>query len=162
MSNEIEFITPPNTLRAKMGSSFKGFSSDAVAKAEAALADMSGEFEAWLADEVTKLEAADAVVRTAGTEAAVNEKALESLYLRAHDLKGLGTTYGYPLVSRIAGSLCTLIDNAEARARAPRKLLHAHVDAIKASVAAKATSVDHPIGAVLAMELEKKVAAFTG
>ena len=162
MSNEIEFITPPNTLRAKMGSSFKGFSSDAIAKAEAALADLSGEFEAWLHDEVARLEAADAVVRAASVDAAVNESALEGLYLRAHDLKGLGSTYGYPLVSRIAGSLCTLIDNAEARARAPRKLLHAHVDAVKAAVAAKATSVDHPIGAILAGELEKKVAAFSG
>ena len=30
----------------------------------------------------------------------------ENLYFRAHDLKGLGATYGYPLVTRIAGSLC--------------------------------------------------------
>lgn len=137
MSNDVEFITPPNTLRAKMGSGFKGFSSDAVAKAEAALADMSGEFEAWLAEEVVKLDAADAALRQTGD---VNDpKLVEGLYLRAHDLKGLGATYGYPLVSRIAGSLCMLIDNPEARAKAPRKLLHAHVDAIKAAVASKAT-----------------------
>ena len=37
------------------------------------------------------------------------EEAISLIFRVAHDLKGQGTTFGYPLVTQIAGSLCDFI-----------------------------------------------------
>ena len=158
MSNSAQVIRPPNTLRLKVGGGFGGIDADAIAKAEAALQAMSSQFGQWLQDELAKLDAAQAAVRAQG----LNAETAEGLYFRAHDLKGLGATYQYPLVTRIAGSLCKLLDDPARRAEAPLVLLDAHIDAIKAVVRDEIKTDEHPTGRILAETLEAKVAAYRG
>ncbi|MGH6957226.1 MAG: Hpt domain-containing protein [Caulobacteraceae bacterium] len=146
-------IQVPNTLRLKVGGRLGAIDPAAIARAEAALKSLSGNFAEWLADEVAKLEAARQRVRAEGPTA----EASENLYLRAHDLKGLGATYEYPLVTRIAGSLCKLIDDADKRANAPFFLIDAHIDAIKAAVKGGIQSDTDPVGRALVAELERRV-----
>ena len=155
MSNPPQVIRPPNPLRAKVGG-FGGIDADAIAKAEAALKAMSAQFGQWLQDEVAKLDQTQADIRTKGytTETA------EALYFRAHDLKGLGTTYQYPLVTRIAGSLCRMLDDADKRMKAPLPVIDAHIDAIKAVVRDQIQTDDHPVGRTLAETLEARVAEY--
>ena len=151
-------INVPNALKAKVGGGLAALNANAIAAAEAALKELSGNFAQWLNDEVTKLEAARANVRTQG----LTPQTTEALYLRAHDLKGLGATYEYPLVSRIAGSLCKLIDEPETRLTAPMVLVDAHIDAIKAAVRDEIRDEEHPVGRLLCAELELRVRAHTG
>jgi hypothetical protein len=147
-------IPPPNALKLKVGGGRLGaIDPAAIAKAEAALKSLANNFSQWLADEITKLEAARQQVRAQGATI----ETMENLYLRAHDLKGLGTTYGYQLITRIAGSLCRLIDDKEKRASAPLDLVDAHIDAIKAAVRDDIKTDDHPVGRVLVEELERRV-----
>ena len=143
-----------NTLKLKVGGRFGAIDPNAIAKAEAALKSLSGNFAQWLQDEVVKLESARARVRAEG----VNTETMEQLYLRAHDLKGLGSTYEFPLITRIAGSLCRLIDDKDKRLSAPMTLIDAHIDAIKASVRDSIKTDEHPVGRALILELEHKVA----
>jgi chemotaxis protein histidine kinase CheA len=154
--NTGQMIQVPNTLRLKVGGAGRIGAIDpaAIAKAEAALKSLSGNFAQWLQDEITKLEAARQQVRAEGMTA----ETMESLYLRAHDLKGLGTTYGFPLITRLAGSLCRLIDEKDKRTSAPMALIDAHIDAIKAAVRDDIKDDLHPVGATLAKELEARVA----
>lgn len=150
-------IQPPNALRLKVGGGRLGaIDAAAIAKAEAALQSLSGNFAQWLNDEVGKLEAARQGVRTSG----VNVESMETLYLRAHDLKGLGSTYGFPLITRIAGLLCRLIDDKDKRLDAPMPLIDAHIDAIKAAVRDSIKGEDHPVGKALVQELESRVREF--
>lgn len=158
MSNSAQVIRPPNTLRMKVGGGFGGIDANAIAKAEQALKAMSAQFGQWLQDEIVKLEAAQSAIRTQG----LNVETAEALYFRAHDLKGLGATYQYPLVTRLAGSLCRLLDDPAQRAHAPVKLLDAHIDAIRAVVRDQIQTDDHPTGRVLAEALEAEVAAHRG
>lgn len=148
----VQVIQTPNLLRLKVGGRFGGIDAAAIAKAEAALKSLSGNFTQWLNDELAKLEDARAQVHTDGLTTAT----AELLYLRAHDLKGLGATYEFPIVTRIAGSLCKLIDDDNKRHSAPMLLIDAHIDAIKAAVRADS----HPVGRKLAEELEERVRAF--
>nr|WP_309093092.1 Hpt domain-containing protein [Phenylobacterium sp.] len=148
-------IQPSNALRLKVGGGRLGaIDASAIAKAEAALKSLSGNFAQWLNDEVAKLEAARQAVRADG----VTADTMETLYLRAHDLKGLGATYGFPLITRIAGLLCRLIDDKAKRTDAPMPLIDAHIDAIKAAVRDDIKDVEHPIGKALVQELERRVA----
>lgn len=155
MSNPAQVINPPNMLRAKVGGRFGGINAEAIAKAEEALKAMSGQFSQWLQDEILKLDAAQGAIRAQGytTETA------EGLYFRAHDLKGLGTTYQYPLVTRLAGSLCKLMDDPIKRMEAPLVLIDAHIDAIRAVVRDRIQTDDHPTGRILSETLEAQVAA---
>src|SRR5690606_36257994 len=89
-----QVIRPPNPLRAKVGGGFGGIDASAIARAEEALKAMSAQFGQWLNDEVAKLDKAQADIRSQG----YSPETAEALYFRAHDLKGLGTTYEYPLV----------------------------------------------------------------
>jgi len=147
-----EVIQVPNMLKLKVGGR-GGIDMAAIAKAEAALKSLSGNFAQWLNDEIVKLEAARQDVRAQGLTA----ETVETLYLRAHDLKGLGATYEFPLITRLAASLCKLIDEPETRLSAPMFLVDAHIDAIKACVRDDIKVDTHPVGKVLAAELEGRV-----
>jgi chemotaxis protein histidine kinase CheA len=154
--NSGQMTQTPNLLRPKLGVGRLGaLDPAAIAKAEAALKSLSGNFSQWLHDEIAKLEAARLALRTDG----VSAQTMEALYLRAHDLKGLGTTYGFPLITRVAASLCVLTDDVEKRANAPMSLVDAHIDAIRAAVAQDIKSDEHPVGRALAETLEAQVAA---
>lgn len=158
MSNSAQVIRPPNTLRLKVGSSFGGIDALAIAKAEEALKAMAGQFSQWLDDEIVKLDKAQADIRAQG----YNAQTAEALFFRAHDLKGLGTTYQYPLVTRMAASLCKLLDDPAKRLAVPALLIDAHVDAIKAVVRDKIQTADHPTGKMLVETLEARAAEYTG
>lgn len=150
-----EVIQVPNMLKLKVGGR-GGIDMAAIAKAEAALKSLSGNFAQWLNDEIVKLEAARQDVRAHGLTA----ETVETLYLRAHDLKGLGATYEFPLITRLAASLCKLIDDPDTRLSAPMFLVDAHIDAIKACVRDDIRVDTHPVGKVLAAELEGRVGQY--
>ena len=152
--NPGQLIQVPNTLRLKVGGRFGAIDPSAIAKAEAALKSLSGNFSQWLQDEVVKLETARLRVKTEG----VSLETMESLYLRAHDLKGLGATYEFPLITRIAASLCRLIDDKDKRLTASMVLIDAHIDGVKAAVRDNIKTDDHPVGKILVTELERRVA----
>ena len=153
MSNPAQITPPTNSLRLKVGGGF-GINADAIAKAEEALKAMAAQFGQWLNDEIVKLDKAQADIREQG----YTPVTAEALYFRAHDLKGLGTTYEYPLVTRIAGSLCKMLDDADRRMAAPIAILDAHIDAIRAVVRDQIQTDEHPTGRALAETLEARVA----
>jgi len=154
VSNSAQVIRPPNTLRLKVGGAFGGIDAGAIAKAEEALKAMSSQFGQWLEDEIVKLDKAQTDIRAQG----YNAETAEALYFRAHDLKGLGATYQYPLVTRLAGSLCRMMDDPAKRMAAPLRLIDAHIDAIKAVVRDQIQTDEHPVGRALAESLEAGVA----
>ncbi len=133
------------------------FDEDAIARAEAKLRDLSVEFDVWMAEEIDKLHHA----RLAAREAGWSDAALDALFAAAHDAKGLGATYDYPLVTEIAGSLCRMIETPEARLIARRRLplIDAHVESMRAAVRDRVKTCDHPIGQALLRELRRHVEA---
>jgi hypothetical protein len=152
----VALIQPPNALRSRLGGRLPNIDPSAIAKAEAALKGLSAQFGEWLRDEVAKLEAAHAVLKAEGPTRA----AMDGVYARAHDLKGLGTTYEFPLVTRIAGSLCKLLGEGEVRTRAPVALVSAHVETIRACVRDNVRDSENPVGRALAEQLEQSVNAY--
>ncbi|HWA61876.1 MAG TPA: Hpt domain-containing protein [Caulobacteraceae bacterium] len=156
--NPGQVIQAPNTLRLKVGGRLGGIDPAAIAKAEAALKSLSGNFAQWLQDEVTKLENARARIRAEG----LSPETTENLYLRAHDLKGLGATYEYPLVTRIAASLCKMIDDPATRMAAPMVLVDAHIDAIRAAVRNQTQTDADPTARATIEALEKHVKEMLG
>jgi chemotaxis protein histidine kinase CheA len=131
------------------------FSEEALSRADKALEAMSGSFEKWLDADIAKLQAA----RLEAAQAGWSDAALDALWRAAHDLKGMGGTYGYPLATQLAASLCRLTETEAGKraARANPALVDAHVDGLRATVRDHITSDAHPAGRALVQMLETKV-----
>ena len=157
-NNAGQVIQVPNALRLKIGGGAVALDNNVIARAEAALKSLSGQFSQWLQDEIDKLDASRAAIQQQGQTA----ETMEFLYLRAHDLKGLGTTYEFPIITRIASSLCKLLDEPDKRAQPPMFLIDAHIHTIKAAVRDNIRDAGHPIGKVLVEELEGQVKDLLG
>lgn len=153
-SIDVRSVQAPNALRDRLGSRLGRIDPEAIARAEAALKSLSSQFGQWLEDEVLKLEAARAVIRDQG----LSRSAMDQVYTHAHDLKGLGSTYEFPIITQIAGSLCRLLGEADMRLQAPLYLVDAHIDAIRAAVRANIKTDEDPIGRNLVGTLEQQVA----
>jgi hypothetical protein len=145
-------IPPSNSLKLKVGQG-RGIDPVALARAEAAVKHLADNFDQWMQDEINKLD----TVRARITAEGYNAETAESLFLRSHDLKGLGATYGYPVVTSIADSLGKLISDPATRLQAPLRLLDAHIAAIKAAVRTGIRDVDNPIAKALLDELRARV-----
>lgn len=133
------------------------FAADAHEKADRALEDMADHMLDWLRADIESLQLA----RTAAVGDGWDAASMETLHDVAHNLKGLGATYGFPLATQIAGSLCDLIENDAGKAcvRADPKLALAHVDALRAVVRDDIRDEGHPVGRALLLELRRQVAA---
>jgi Hpt domain len=123
-----------------------------ISKAEDALSILKQEFGGWMEREVERLENA----LTAFLAAPATERA--NFFRAIHDMRGQAGTFGFPLAGRIADNLCRLLDAA---VQVPNDIVSAHVLAIRAVVRENATTMDHPVGSLLAMSLEKVTAALT-
>lgn len=147
-------IERPNELRQKVGGSL---SPALVQKAEHAVSNLAQDFEQWLNDAVTALHNAHQKLisdpNQTVTSSGFDKAALE--------VKSLGETYGYPLITRISHSLFRLIVKTPHGHTPPSALLEAHVNTIRALLRDKVRDAQNPLGTTLAAELEKRVAETT-
>ena len=120
-----------------------------IARAEAALDRLSVHFSAWMAEEMGLLDSARQSARQQG----LNPDTGERLNFHAHEVKGLASTFGFPVVTHIAGSLCKLIEDPDTRLTAPLFLVDAHIDAIAAALRAGIQELDHPTSVALVHEV---------
>jgi chemotaxis protein histidine kinase CheA len=123
-------ITQPNPLRKVLRRVAEKDLDDPVARAEKALAGLSGEFRNWMAIESDRLAAAYATILKRG----FNNATREELFRAAHDIKGDAATFGFPSAGAAAESLCRIIEHAPDLAQVPTQLIAHHINAIQAIV----------------------------
>ena len=123
-------ITQPNPLRKVLRRIAEQDLDDPVARAEAALASMSGEFDIWMGIETERLAAAHAAILKDGFTSFTREE----LFRAAHDIKGDAATFGYPSAGAAAESLCRVIEHAPDLVQVPSDLIAHHINAIQAIV----------------------------
>ena len=125
-----QVISQPNPLRRMVRHADEKEIDDPVARAEQALAGLSGEFSEWMRVECDRLSAAHAAIRRNG----VTPESREELFRAAHDIKGDAATFGFPTAAAAAESLCRIIEHAPDFAKVPDELIQHHVNAIQAIV----------------------------
>lgn len=155
-NQDVEIVNPPNMLQIKIGGPISAGDLHLIEKAEDAIKDLRHEFGAWLEEEVQKLEDAAKLVREKGLKGDEGEQ----LFICAHDLRGVGSTYEFPIITRLAASLTKLIDMDEKRQKASKALALAHVDAIRAALSQNIRDTNDAVAAALAGELEVQSSEF--
>jgi HPt (histidine-containing phosphotransfer) domain-containing protein len=123
-------ITQPNPLRKVLRRVAEKDLDDPVARAEKALAGLSGEFKNWMAIESQRLAAAYAAILKNG----FSDLASQELFRAAHDIKGDAATFGFPSAGAAADSLCRIIEHAPDLGAVPPQLIAHHINAIQAIV----------------------------
>jgi chemotaxis protein histidine kinase CheA len=125
-----QMITQPNPLRKVLRRVADKDLDDPVARAEKALACLSGEFKSWMESETGRLAKAHAAILRHGFTAATREE----LFRAAHDIKGDAATFGFPSAGAAAESLCRIIEHAPDLDAVPSNLIAHHINAIQAIV----------------------------
>lgn len=151
MAKKAEIIQLPNTLKAKVGGG--GYlDSDILSRAEKAVENLQQEFSDWLVGDINQL-----TENAKQFAAARSATAAKDLFRAAHDLRGQASTYGFPLIARIAASLSKLISHYGAIETLPVALVVAHVEAIQVIYREKIKDTSNLMALTLTEELEGRV-----
>lgn len=79
----------------------------------------------------------------------------------AHDMKGQGGTFGYPLMTQFADSLHTITDGRGKYTDNQIELVKSHLDAMRAVIKARLKGDGGPIGKELSETLAKALEKYT-
>lgn len=122
-------------------------------EAERAVDSLSEQFEIWMRRDLESLRATWAEAQQPGASAEEYRK----LYTAAHNITGAAPSYGFPAVSRLSKSLCTLLSQTRPGENAP--LINLHVEACRAAIAAGPEGdASHSVADAVCDALERRVA----
>lgn len=122
-------------------------------RAERAVAAMADSYLEWAARDVGRLQNAMAEARAAPGD----PSPLQRLREIAHEVRGQGGSFGFPLISRIATSMYRLLRESTEFPPAALAAIDAHIEALRAVLAQRARGDGGPTGQQLALGLEAMV-----
>lgn len=112
-------------------------------RAEDAVRRLAAGYTEWVQADLARLDAAYAAIAAAPV---CGPEHLEPLLNAAHDIKGQGGSFGYPLMTRIGGSLCRYVERLDDPAAIDLALVDAHRQAMRAIVDNRMKGDDDPVG----------------
>lgn len=152
-----------NRLREKtagLGGGVPEINAESLARAEEALSEMSEDYPDWVTKDIEELlELHDHCNDTPEERKASFAK----IAMKAHDMKGQGGTFGYPLITAFAESLYKFSDNKGEMSDADVELMKIHIDAMYAVIKGRIAGDGGEIGVEMQKGLDaaiKKRTAF--
>jgi len=140
-----------------------------LARAEAAVADLAKSYITWATADVDKCVEHLAIARTTQPtanlpEGAVDDRmiAVQALYAVAHNIKGQGSSFGFPLMTRLGDSLCRLTRAKRPCPDTDLNVVQAHLDAMRLVLAQNIRGDGGALGDKLAQRLETMVTEILG
>jgi hypothetical protein len=128
---------------------------ETLARAEEATTALRANYTQWARIDVDNTQA----LLDAAKKAPEGRRAqLDLLYGAMHNIKGQGSSFGYPLVTRLGHSLCRLIAPGRALDDAGFTIAQAHLDALKLVLDQKIAGKGGEVGEKLAARLESLTA----
>jgi hypothetical protein len=125
-----------------------------LARAQAAVADLA---KNYVPNTLVDLDRCTALLKSAREDAGARASSVKDLYGFAHNIKGQGSSFGYPLVTRIGDSLCTLVRQERDFSDADLDVVQAHLDALRLILIKEIKGEGGEVGAKLVARLENMV-----
>ena len=126
-----------------------------LARAQAAVADLA---KNYAPNTLADLERCAALLQAARTDPAGRGARVKDIYGIAHNMKGQGSSFGFPLVTRIGQSLCALTRRERAFSDQDLAVIQAHFEALKLILTKDIKGDGGEVGGKLAARLEAMVA----
>jgi hypothetical protein len=127
-----------------------------LARAQAAVADLA---KTYAPNTIIDIDRCATLLKNARENPAARAASIKDLYGIAHNIKGQGSSFGYPLVTRIGHSLSTLVRQERDFSDADLGVIQAHLDALRLILAKDIKGEGGEVGAKLAARLENMVKA---
>lgn len=127
-ADDYEVVTPPTTVRGKVSFGADGVDVDMLEKAEAVIASMQGNYLEWVQDDLKKIQG---FYEQAVADEAGRQTHLEHVFEAAHDIKGQGGSFDYPLMTVIGTLLCRYLERLGATGTADLNVVKLHIDAMR-------------------------------
>lgn len=144
-----QIITPPNTLKAKVGPG-KGVDPKMLERAQSVVDSLAGDFEARAVAEASQiLQLADRLGQDG------NDARVADIARIGHELKGQGGTFDYPLISKIGASLCRYMESVPDAGHVDPEIVRAHANALRAMAGNKVTGDGGALEQELISELDR-------
>lgn len=154
-SKGAEFVTPPNYLKMKVGGG--GIDKEAIKEAEIAVQVLGHKMYAkWADDDLGRMRASFEELKATSLD---DPDSVKKMLRICWDMKGLGGTFGYPLVTTITHYLSNYLEhclNADG-ARVSAAVVSPHIDALYVVLSQKISGDGGAIGRELVSGLEKVV-----
>lgn len=137
LHHPIKYFQRRNRMKAKLTGGVKGafeIDREALAKVQAVFESASEDYPDWVTEQIESLRQLHAAI--AGGGAAAN-RALARMATAATELKGQGLTFGFPLVTDFAASLCDAISGSAKPTPPLIELIKAHLNAIASVISSR-------------------------
>lgn len=151
-----EVHTPPDRLKAKVERD-SGMPFDEIEeRADRNMEGLAEKFLDGVSESIEEIQNSSlALGENRGTSADRN-----IIFDHCHDLKGMGGSFGYPLISLVGEKICLLTDETIEIGALNLKFINAHIDILKWSVTNRVGSLNDPRSKrfLTALETAKEVA----
>jgi len=150
----IEIIPPSNLLRAKLGVTDdvgEEMDLEALQRAEEAVEELQDSYPEWVKPEVDLM--ASILNELKALSGEEQTKCLEEIFDLAHNIKGQGTSFGYPLMTQIGESLCDFLRTSKTMDGAAFQLIESHILAMQAVIRDRVCNEDDALGVKTVSEL---------
>lgn len=154
--NLVEFIHAPNKLKKKVGEGAAGFDAGVFLRAKEAVKNLAANYIEGIAPK--EMRDLTNMVQSLNHFPDRSGEYISKIFNQAHEIKAGGGSYGYPLISRIAESLCKLTEGMRQPAAMDMALIKFHQDALNIVVRKKIKGIGGEIGQLLVEGLEIVVA----
>lgn len=132
--------------------------SQTLARAQAAVAALARDYVNWARADIA---ACQSHLDDAQAVPADCRAHIQALYGIAHNIKGQGGAFGFPLVTRVGQSLCRLTKLERNFTEADLALIAGHLQALRLILDGNLTGEGNTVAQSLATQLESQVAAVT-
>lgn len=157
-SKPYEVLDAPD-LKSKVKRISSAEAEQMFAKAESAIADLGKGYVDWVSGDLEKI---DGFFANAKIEGADRSECLSQVFGVSHDIKGQAATFGYPLITEVADSLCSFIEHSDADAEVTLEVVDTHVNAMKLMVRERMEGDGGAAGKALTDALHAAVSKVTG
>ncbi len=155
-----QLITPPNTLKDKVGTGGPGaVDLDVLERAEQVIADLAGNYLEWVEEDLVKIHKALEDLKAAGGD---RKAELDRVFQIAHDMKGQGGSFGYQLITVVGNQLCRFIEPLESVGPGEIEVIKLHIDTMSLIIAQRMEGDGGKAGEALLAGLEKVAAKISG
>ncbi|MDF1748966.1 MAG: Hpt domain-containing protein [Alphaproteobacteria bacterium] len=153
----VEIIKPLHPIKEKVSGS-GGPSPEMLAKAQAAISKMSDDYPGWAIQDVETLEK---LIQDATPGVGNGREKMHDAFKLAHDMRGQGGSFGFPLMTRIANSFCRFVEGLKEVDEGALGICMAHVNAMRAILQNNVRGTGGPIGDQIADGLELAVKRYS-
>lgn len=123
---EVQFTAPSFVLKAKAPATNRVLS-EALNVADTAVEELAENYPQRAGEKVSELDRAFEALPVSGDA----RDAIEALFDIAHDIRGEGGTFGFPLATAIADNLCKTLEDKSQASEPMRAAVHVHIGSLK-------------------------------